>query len=180
MPRHVCGLLAGGGAPVLSRLVWPAGGMRAHGCRGRDQSYRTQLVRTTSWLSAGINKALGGGPEPHDDAHRGATSWAQGDMRWQGDDLHRLALAGLSWHDHEADGRERDGTAGMEKAEVTDFHKAIGQDMLKEPPEKLHDVEVGGAGACTAHFPVGEGDGTVLEAHDAAVGDRDLEDIGGR
>ena len=63
---------------------------------------------------------------------------------------------------------------------MTDFHKAIGPDMLKEPPEKLHDVEVGGAWACTAHFPVGEGDGTVLETHDAAVGDRDLEDIGGQ
>ena len=62
----------------------------------------------------------------------------------------------------QADGRERDGTAGMEKAEVADFHEAIGQDMLEEPAEKLHDVEVGGAEAGTAHFPVGEGDGAVL------------------
>ena len=56
-----------------------------------------------------------------------------------------MALAGLSLHDHQADGREREGTAGMEKAKVADFHKAIGQDVLEEPPEKLHDVEVGGA-----------------------------------
>ena len=68
----------------------------------------------------------------------------------------------------QADGRERDGTAGMEKAEVADFHEAIGQDMLEEPAEKLHDVEVGGAEACTAHFPVGEGDRAVREADDAA------------
>ena len=40
---------------------------------------------------------------------------------------------------------------------MPDFHKAIGQDMLKEPAETLHDVEVGGAWAYTAHFTVGEG-----------------------
>jgi hypothetical protein len=67
----------------------------------------------------------------------------------------------------------------MEKAEVTDFLQAIGQHVLKESPEKLHDVEVGGAGTRTAHFPVGEGHGAVFETHDTAVGDRDLEDIGG-
>src|SRR5215470_7487268 len=75
-----------------------------------------------------------------------------GATRWRGDDPHRFALAGLSLHDHAADGRERDGTAGMEQTEVTDFHKAIGQDMLKESAEKLHDVEVGSAEAWTAHF----------------------------
>ena len=90
-----------------------------------------------------------------------------------------MALAGVALHDHQADGRERDGTAGMEKAEVADFHEAIGQDMLEEPAEKLHDVEVGGAWAGTAHFPVGEGDRAVRERDDAAVGDGDLEDIGG-
>ena len=67
----------------------------------------------------------------------------------------------------------------MEKAAVTDFLQAIGQDMLKESAEKLDDVKVGGAEAGTAHFPVGEGHGAVLEAHDTAVGDGDLEDIGG-
>ena len=57
--------------------------------------------------------------------------------------------------------------------------KAIGQDMLEEPAEKLHDVEVGGAWAGTARFPVGEGDRAVRERDDTAVGDGDLEDIGG-
>jgi hypothetical protein len=51
--------------------------------------------------------------------------------------------------------------------------------MLEEPAEKFDDGELGGAEACTAHCPVGEGDGTVLEAHDAAVGESDPEDIGG-
>ena len=68
----------------------------------------------------------------------------------------------------------------MEKAEVADFHKAIGQDVLEEPPEKLHDVEVGGAAACTAHFTVSEGDGTAREANETVVGDGDLEDIRGK
>jgi hypothetical protein len=84
----------------------------------------------------------------------------------------------VSLPDQQADGREREGTAGMEKTEVPDFLKAIGQDMLEESPEKLDGVELGRTGADTAHFPVGEGHSTVLEAYDAAVGDGDLEDIG--
>ena len=80
-PRHVCGLLADGSAPVLSRLVWPAGGLRAHGGRGREYLCRTQLGRTMSWLSAGINKALGGCPHPHDDVHRYATGRTAGHAR---------------------------------------------------------------------------------------------------
>jgi hypothetical protein len=67
----------------------------------------------------------------------------------------------------------------MEKAEVADFHEAIGQDVLKEPAEKLHAVEVGGAEACTAHFPVGERHGTIREADETVVGDGHLEDIRG-
>lgn len=62
---------------------------------------------------------------------------------------------------------------------MPDFHKAIGQDMLKEPTEKLHDVEVGGAWAGTAHFTGGEGDRAVLERDNAAIGDGDPEDIRG-
>ena len=62
---------------------------------------------------------------------------------------------------------------------MTDFHKAIGQDVLEEPAGKLHDVEVGGAWARTAGFTGGEGDGAVFEAHDTAVGESDPEDIGG-
>ena len=51
--------------------------------------------------------------------------------------------------------------------------------MLKEPAEKLHDIEVSGAEACTAHFPVSEGDRAVRKRDNAAVGDGDLEDIRG-
>ena len=80
----------------------------------------------------------------------------------------------------QADGRERDGTAGMEKAEVADFHEAIGQDMLEEPAEKLHDVEVGSAWTCTAHFPVGEGDGAVLEADERLLEMATLKTYGAR
>ena len=67
----------------------------------------------------------------------------------------------------------------MEKAEVADFHTASGQDVVEEPPAKLHDVEGGGAAACTAHFTGSEGDGTAREAHETVVGDGDLEDIRG-
>jgi hypothetical protein len=50
--------------------------------------------------------------------------------------------------------------------------------VLEEPAEKLHDVELGRAEAGTAHFPVGAGDGTVHEAHEAAVGDGNFADVG--
>ena len=133
----------------------------------------------TSCRSAGIDKGAGGGPQTHDDAHRGATGRTAGHARGRGRALWRLAIAGVALHDQQADGRERDGTAGMEQAEVADFHEAIGQDMLEEPAEKLHDVEVGGAEAGTAHFPVGEGDRAVREADETVVGDGDLEDIRG-
>jgi hypothetical protein len=66
----------------------------------------------------------------------------------------------------------------MEKAEVAHFLQALRQDMLEEAAEKLHDVEVGGAQASTAHFPVGKGDRAVFERDDAVVGDGYLKDIG--
>ena len=67
----------------------------------------------------------------------------------------------------------------MKKTEMPDFHKAIGQDVLEKPAEKLHDVKVHGAGACTANFTVGKRDRAVLEADDTLVRDGDSEDIGG-
>jgi hypothetical protein len=91
----------------------------------------------------------------------------------------RLVLAGVRLHDQSADGIERDGTAGMEQAEMADLHKAIGQDMLEEAADKLDGVEMSRTGAGTTHFPVGEGDGAVGEAHDTAVGNSDPEDIRG-
>jgi hypothetical protein len=80
----------------------------------------------------------------------------------------------------QADGRERDGTAGMEQTEVADFHEAVRQDVLKEPADKFHDIKVRGAEAGTAHFPVGKSHRVVLEADEAVVGDGDLEDIRGQ
>jgi hypothetical protein len=133
-----------------------------------------------SLLSAGISKYPVGSPEAHDDAHGYATSGAQGDTRWRGYAPPGFALHGLSLHDQEADGREREGTAGREKTEMPDFHEAIGQDMLEEPPDKLQCVEAEEAWAGTAHFAVGESDGAVREADETWVGDSDSEDIGGK
>jgi len=31
----------------------------------------------------------------------------------------------------------------MQKAEVTDLHEAVKEDLVEEPAEKLHGVEVG-------------------------------------
>jgi hypothetical protein len=63
---------------------------------------------------------------------------------------------------------------------VPDFLQAIGQAMLEEPVEKLHDIEGGSAGACPAGLTGGEGDGAVLQVHDTAVGDSAPEDIRGK
>ena len=62
---------------------------------------------------------------------------------------------------------------------MPDFLKALGQDMLKEPPEKRYAVELSGAEAGTADFPVGEGDRAVLQVDETVVGDGHLEDIRG-
>jgi hypothetical protein len=71
-------------------------------------------------------------------------------------------------------------TAGMQKAEVTDFHEAVREDMLQEPADKLHSVEVSGSWTDTARFAIGESDGAVLERDDAAIRDSDPEDIGSK
>ena len=47
---------------------------------------------------------------------------------------------------------------------MADFLQAIGQDMLKESPEKFQAVELSGAEAGTADFPVGERHRAVREA----------------
>jgi hypothetical protein len=62
---------------------------------------------------------------------------------------------------------------------MTDLHKAIGPDGLQEPAAKRHDVEGGGAWACTAHCPLGERDRAVREADETLVGDGNPEDRGG-
>jgi len=72
-----------------------------------------------------------------------------------------------------------DRTAGMEKAEVTDFHEALRENVLEEPADKFDGVDGGGPWAWTAGCTVGEGDGTVLESHETSIGDGDPEDRGG-
>jgi len=172
-------MLGVGCTPVLSRLVRPEGGLRAHGCRWVYTPRGTTIVRAQSCLSACIDKAVVGGPSTHDDTHRCATGRTASCELWRGAALGRLASAGVCLHDHQADGSERESTTGMEKAAMTDFHKAVGQDMLEESADKLDGVEMGRTEAGTAHFTVGERNRAVLEAHDAAVGDGDPEDIRG-
>ena len=91
----------------------------------------------------------------------------------------RLVTHGVAQHDHQAAGRKRDSTTRVEKAAVADFHTAMRHDMLEDPAEQLHDVELGGAEACTAHFPGGTGAGAVREAHETVVRDGDLADLRG-
>jgi hypothetical protein len=179
-PRGICETLEGGGAPGIGRLGLPDADLWAHGCRACATPSRITIVRSTSCRSAGIDQGRGRGPHPHDDVHRYATGRTAGRARLRGRALGRLVLAGVSLPHQQADGREWDGTAGMEKAEVADLHEALGQDVLEEPAEKFHDVELGGAEAGTPHFPGGEGDRAVLERDEAAVGEGDFEDIGGK
>ncbi len=51
--------------------------------------------------------------------------------------------------------------------------------MLQEATDKLKDIEVGGRLPPASGFTIREGDGTVVERDNAAVGDGDFEDIGG-
>jgi len=178
-PRHGGETREGGGAPDIRRLVGPDAGMRAPGCRGWARPQRLTIIRGTSGRSAGIDQGPGGGPHPHNTTHRGATGRTMGHERLRGRALGRRGIAGVGRHDQAADGRERKGTAGMAKAEVADFLQAIRQAMLEEPAEQRDAVEVGGAQAGTAHFPVGARHGTIREADETVVGDGHREDIRG-
>ncbi len=130
-------------------------------------------------LSSRIEKSPIGGPQPYDDPHRPATGRAAGDDWVRVDETRWLATAGVCLQDQQAEGVGRDGTACMHQAEVADFHKAVGQDMLEEPTDKLNSVEARGAWTCTSGFAVGEGHGAVRERDDTAIGDRHFEDIRG-
>jgi hypothetical protein len=67
----------------------------------------------------------------------------------------------------------------MPKAEMTDFHEALGQNVLQEPADTLDDVKSGGSRSSTSRFAVGDGDGTVVESHETPGGDGDPKDIRG-
>jgi hypothetical protein len=62
---------------------------------------------------------------------------------------------------------------------VADVHTALRQDVWEAPAETRPAVEGGGTEAGTAHLPVSDGDSMVREAHEAAVGESDLEARGG-
>jgi hypothetical protein len=166
----------GGGAPGMRRLGQPAADLWAHGCRAGTTPSRLTIVRSTACRSAGIGTGLGRGPHPQDAVHRDATGRTVAHARGRASG--RLVRAGVSLPHHEAERRERAGTAGMEQAAVPDFPQAFGHDVREEPAETLPDVELGRAAAGPAPLPGGEGDGTVHEAHDAAVGDGNLADGG--
>lgn len=62
-------------------------------------------------------------------------------------DPSRLEIDGAGLHDHPAKGVGRDGTACVEKAEMSDVHEAVREHVLEEPADKLDDVKGGSAGA---------------------------------
>jgi hypothetical protein len=163
--------------PVIPHLLLPDAVLETHGCYGCYQMCRTQIVMAQLSRLACIDKGPVGGPQAHDDAHRCAASRTARSARCSGCALLRLASDGVCLHDHPAEGVCRDGTAGVEQAEMTDFHEAIGQDVLEESADTLAGVEMSRAWTCTAGFTGGEGDGAVCEAHDTSVGDSDPEDI---
>lgn len=59
--------------------------------------------------------------------------------------MRRVESDGVSLQDQPPHGVNRDGTASVDKTEVSDLHEAVRQDMLEEPADKLDGVEVGGA-----------------------------------
>jgi hypothetical protein len=168
----------GGGAPGMRRLVQPAAALWAHGCRAGTTPRRLTLVRSTACRAAGLGTGLGRGPHPHDDVHRDTPGRPVAPARGRGRAPGRRVLAGGALPHQQSARRERDGTAGMEHAAVADFHQAFGPDVREEAAEQLHDVELGSAEAGPAHVPGGAGDGTVQEAHEAAVGEGHLADGG--
>jgi hypothetical protein len=165
--------------PVISRPGLPDGVIRPHGCRWMYKPCRTKSIISQPCLAACIDKAPVGGPKTYDDAHLPATRWAAGDDRLRGYDRRGLASDRVCLQEQQAESVGMHGTACMQKAEVTDFHEAVRQDMLQEPADTLSGIEVGGSWACTARFTIGESNDAVLERDDAAIGDSDPEDIGG-
>jgi hypothetical protein len=164
--------------PSMGRCGRRAGGGRTRGVAWATPC-RTARCLSTSFLAACIDTSAVGGPQTHADAHGCTAGRTAGRERWRGGALWRLAIAGVGLHHHQAERGARDGTAGMEHADMPDCHTAIGQDMLEEPAETLSGVTVRGAEACTAHVPGGERDRAVLEADETLVGEGDVEDRGG-
>jgi hypothetical protein len=83
-------------------------------------------------------------------------------------------------HDHPPPGIRWDGTAGVHKAQVPALHNAVRHDMLEESAEKLEDIALGGARSGPAGFAGGESAGAVFARDEAAVGEGDRADRGGK
>lgn len=130
----------------------------------------SEIVTSKASRSSGIEKHPVGSPQPHDELHLCATSWACGDKRCRVCDVSRLEKGVVLPCDHQPNGIGGDGTACMHKAEVSDFHEAIWQDMLEEPTDKLKHVEGGGTLSNASRFARRESDGAALERDDTAGG----------
>jgi hypothetical protein len=158
---------------------------RLRACIGRrgagavSHPWRTKSCVSKSSLSAGIDTSQAGGPEAHDEAHLCAPRGAPGQARVRGDKPSWLARGGADLREHAAQGVGGDRTAGMEQADVTAFHEARRVHVVEDPAEKCDGVEGGGAGACTARWTGGQGDGAVCESDQTSVGDGDPEARGG-
>jgi hypothetical protein len=177
--RGVCRTLDGRGAPGLSRLGRPAARTRAHGCRGWGPPGCAQRVRTMPSLLAGSNPVPGGGPAPHHDAQGGATGRPASHTRRRGRALGPRGRAGVRRPDQEADRRAREGTTGVEQADVADWHAAVWQARWEEPAAPLASVQGPGAAAGTASFPIRARARAVREGDHAALGAGDFADSGG-
>lgn len=124
---------------------------------------QTETVMSKTSRSSGIEKRSVSCPPSHNELHLCATSWTCGDKRcWVGD-VSRLKKGVVLQCDYQLNGISFDGTACMHKAEVSDFHETVRQDVLQEAADKLNHVEVGGPLPSASRFAVGEGDGAVLE-----------------
>ena len=76
-------------------------------------------------LSSRIDKSSVCGPQAHDNLHRSATGRTEGDERYRVFDTRWLTIDALCLQDHPTEGVGRDGTAGIKKAEVANFHEAM-------------------------------------------------------
>jgi len=114
--------------PCMVLGVLRAGGRRTRGVACVTPC-RTECCWSKSFLSACIDTSVVGGPQTHDDAQGCTPGRTAGHEGVRGGGLWRRAIAGVGLPNHQADRRERDGTAGREPAAVPDFRAAVRQDV---------------------------------------------------
>ena len=141
-----------------------------------DTPGRTERFLSKPSRSAGIDTSLVGSPQAHDNAPLPPTGGAEGDARCRVVATRGLATERAPLQDQQAEGGARDRTAGMQQAAVPDVHAACRENVREAPAEKRHDVEGGGAWACTARLTGGADDGVVFASHKTSIGDDDPED----